>query len=590
MTRDALSDAPTAEHRRITDEMRRQAMVLNDEGRVRLVTAGLAYGIFALFLPVWLVAACAVIDLGAEILSARLHRHPERLQPGRAEYRAYLALVVLTEGTFTLPAALLWHAGNDPYLKALSVGVICATLMHVATVRSIHLPLGITGMGTILAVVAGSNTAYWLPQGDMAEWAFSSFCVLLGVSYFAGAMRSNHRLHRETAEGRRLAQEADAAKGRFLAQMSHELRTPLNAILGMGRAELGATAAGADTRDRMAILVRSAEGLGTLLDDILDMSAVEAGRMPIRPRPTIPAQEIAAAAALWRPAIAAAGQRLTVIVDPALETPALIDAQRLRQCLSNLLSNAAKHAGPTEVTLRARCLRGAGVPPVLRIDVSDKGVGLDAGLGDRLFQPFERGQAPGPAGTGLGLSISQGLARQMGGELRQTTIPQGGTGLCFVLTLPLPPVAPDSSPAGSAAAPAALPPGLRVLVVDDIGTNRLVAATYLRMLGALPVEAAGGPEALLLAAAGGIDLVLLDMNMPGMDGTATFRALRALPGDAARVPVVAMTADAMEEHRSRYLALGLDGYVAKPVSPRTLALELASVMAARGGPARDAAE
>ncbi|HSF64402.1 MAG TPA: ATP-binding protein, partial [Paracoccaceae bacterium] len=477
----------------------------------------------------------------------------------------------------------------------------------VATVRAIHLPLGVLGMSAIVTVAAASNTAYWMTQGSLAEWAFSSFCILLGVGYFVGAMRSNHRLHRETAEGRQLAQEADAAKGRFLAQMSHELRTPLNAILGMGRAERAA-AADPGTRDRMDILVHSAEGLGTLLDDVLDMSAVEAGRLPIRPRPASPAQEIAATAALWRPAITAAGQTLTIEIDPALAPPALIDAQRLRQCLSNLLSNAARHAGPTSVALRARrIIPHADADPVLRVEVADGGAGLDPALRDRLFQPFERGLGPqangeAGAGSGLGLSISRGLARQMGGELRLFPATPGVPGLCFVLTLPLPPAASLPAPApvpgarGAGDAPPPGPPtpaptdGLSVLVVDDIATNRLVAATYLRMLGARPVEAATGPEALVLAAAGGIDLVLLDMNMPVMDGAATFRALRALPGPASRLPVVAMTADAMEGHRDRYMALGLDGYVPKPVSPQVLAAELAAVLARRPRTARDAAE
>ena len=240
----------------------------------------------------------------------------------------------------------------------------------------------------------------------------------------------------------------------------------------------------------------------------------------------------------------------------------MIDGQRVRQCLGNLIGNALKHSARGPVTITVRYAKGR-----LVIEVADEGKGIAPALHEKVFEPFYRGSTETP-GVGLGLSISRAMARQMGGDLVVVPSVQGAT---FRLTV--------LAPEATAAADPATPAGLRdclVLVVDDIATNRLVAAQLLAAAGARTVEAASGPEALERLAAGGIDAVLLDLMMPGMDGHETLRRIRAAHGR--KVPVVAMTADVLAVHSDDALRLALDGFLPKPILPETLREVLASVL------------
>ncbi|MGB8812186.1 MAG: response regulator [Paracoccaceae bacterium] len=488
-----------------------------------------------------------------------------------------------------MPPALIWHI-DGPYLKAFAVGMIATTMMHLITARAVHRPFGLVGLLAISIAVIGSNTAYWLARGDFSGLLFSTLSIVGAIGYCLGSLIHANRLHQETAAGRAEAQAANAAKGRFLAQMSHELRTPLNAILGVGHAELRRTCDPL-SRERLSVLIDAANGLSTILDDILDMSAVQEGRLPIRPTQCIPSAEITASVELFRPSIEEAGLSLTLDLSDNLPKLAHFDPQRLRQCLSNLLSNALKNTASGGIWVRAFMVAGTS-PPLLQIEVSDTGPGIQPGIRSEIFDPFVGGKsrAPSPGGRGLGLSICRGLARQMGGDLtlapignREWSTAEGRDwthGACFLLTLAMPVcmAAPPTPQNTLITVTDGLLRGRRILVVDDIGTNRLVAASYLDQLGAHSIEAAGGLEALRLLTAHSLDLVLLDMNMPDMDGSETFAQIRALPSPTGRVPVVALTADAMDEHRSAYLALGLDGYLAKPLTPERLANELARVL------------
>lgn len=555
----------------LTDEVERQRAMLDRERLPRALATIVSYGLCALFLPWWFVAACAATNMSLEVLQHRLLQRPDLLARPLPRL-IYLLNTFCLELCFVLPSAIMWHHPN-PFVKVFAVGMAMGAMLHVATMRAIHLPMGLSAAAAILATTVASNTLYWTRVGDMPGLAVSSVALALSLGYFLSAMMTNHGLHRQAAALRATAEEASAAKGRFLAQMSHEIRTPLNGILGMARA-MQREADDPVMRERLGVLLSSAEGLGTMLDDVLDSAAVEAGTLPIRPARTVPADQIDQTVALFRARAAEAGQILALTVAPGLDRAVLIDAQRLRQCLANLLSNAIKFGGPGTLRIAAAPVTLPGGAPGLSVTVCDTGPGIALADREALFDPMARRNRANPkSGSGLGLSISRSLARAMAGDLVLQDDAVGGA--CFHLTVALMPIA-DADPPAAPAEAAACPDlrGRRALVVDDIATNRLVAATYLGALGVTAVESASGREAIARMAQGGIDVVLLDMNMPGLDGFQTFAQLRAMPGPVGQVPVIAMTADAMESQRRACLEAGLDGYVAKPVCPDRLAEEL----------------
>ncbi len=559
----------------LRDELARQYSILRKDAPVRFATTTLAYGLSSLYLPLTTILICYAANLLGEIMSMRQLRDLDPVKdPSR--YRSCLIWVFVLELAFSVIPASIWHV-DGAYTKAFAVGLSVSAILHVSTVRAIHLPMGLTGIAAIGLAVLTSNTLLWVMLNDMASLAFSTVGAIAGLSYPLGAILSNNKLHRETARGRTDAQAANAAKGVFLAQMSHELRTPLNAILGMGHAELRRTKDPVSV-DRLSVLISSAEGLSTILDDILDMSALQGGYVPIRPKAMSLRSEISSTTALFRPQIDEAGLSLVLNLPESLPQWVMMDPQRLRQCLSNLLSNAVKNTAQGKISVSAWESSTENGSPILRIEVADTGPGIAPNIAQAMFEPFVRG--PGTSlGTGLGLSITRALAHQMGGDL-QLHQPLAGEpkGARFILSLALQETfAPQS--AGDALGQAHLGlAGKKVLVVDDIATNRLVAVTYLRYFGANPIEAESGAVALDCLAKNHVDLVLLDMNMPEMDGLTTFSKLLQMPLPISKIPVIAMTANTTPQDRDVYAKAGINGYLAKPVTPDAAAAEIKRVL------------
>jgi len=543
---------------RAVDEIARQHELLSKDTWRRNLLILCGYAFCALFVNPLVMMSLALVDITTEMLSLRLLRKLDPVaSPGR--YAASIAAIVLMTSCVATAAAMVWLVDN-PYAKALAAGLGMVTLLQLSTVRSIHLPYGLAGMATVSTILLGTNVAHWIAKGDLVGMAVSTTAALAAITYAILATLSNHAIHNASASALAEAKASDAAKSLFLAQMSHELRTPLNAIIGLGEVE--AAAASGQSRDRLRTLVTSARGLAEVLDDVLDLSAINTGHLAITPRATVVRDAISANVAIFETDAMRLGGSLETVFMPGIPKHAFLDAQRLRQCLTNLIGNAVKYAGGSKIRVVVGHREGR-----LEIDVSDGGPGVPPEVTRILFEPFRRGATLQP-GLGLGLAISRTLARQMGGDI--TLIPSAA-GAVFRLTI----IAPEWVPPPVTVLPDLT--GRRILVVDDIATNRLVAAAMLQALGAEVVEAAGGAEALQIVTDTRIDLVLLDIEMPGMDGFATRSHL--LHGAGRGVPVVAVTAGAMPDQRAAARDAGFDGFVAKPFLPETLGAVLGPLLA-----------
>ena len=370
------------------------------------------------------------------------------------------------------------------------------------------------------------------------------------------------------AQARRLAEEAIQQKSRFVAIVSHEIRTPLNAVVNslalLDRSNL------TPPQHALAETARQAsEALLDLVRDILDLTRAEGEGPALRPSIFEPREMLEGVRDMF--AAQAAARNVGLVVDVAGDVPRAMraDRGRLRQVVMNLVSNAAKFADPGCVTIRAATTRAAGGPALL-IGVRDHGPRIAPAEAARLFQPFSRldnattGAAPG---SGLGLAICERLARLMGGQIGLGPSPEGGNE--FWLTLPLEAAAPPPPPAEPLPMPPRVRPA-RVLLVEDLAPNQLVAATILRREGHRVDIDSSGAEALVLARTRPYDLILMDLVMPGMSGYEATRRIRALPPPAGGVPIVALTATTAPEDRARCLAVGMVGVLGKPVRPADL--------------------
>ena len=376
----------------------------------------------------------------------------------------------------------------------------------------------------------------------------------------------------------RAAQAANEAKAQFLANMSHEIRTPMNGVLGVMHLLKREKLPG-EADNLLGEALACGRMLSTLLDDVIDFSRIEAGRLDVTAEAVDPSALAASVARLLRGQAEHKGLELRV--DAPDVGLILTDPSRLRQALFNLVGNAVKFTLTGSVTLRVRRLDGD--EPKVAFEVIDTGVGIAAEAQARLFERFQQADASTTrrfGGSGLGLAITRRLAQMMGGEVGFTS--REGVGSTFLLTIAAPPAQAREAEAEMADG---LLQGLKILVVEDNATNRLVARRILEQLGADVATAEDGLDGVTTAARG-FDLILMDVQMPGIDGLEAARRIRNLPGPAAKTPIIALTANVLSHQRAAYLAAGMDGVAAKPIAPAAL---IAEIVRLAGGEAADAA-
>jgi signal transduction histidine kinase/ActR/RegA family two-component response regulator len=434
--------------------------------------------------------------------------------------------------------------------------------------RPVAFVFAVLPQAALLALVGVDLVHRHLSQGKSMEALSPAATLLLFVLLFWAARDQLAKMHRglvhataSAFERERAAQAASQAKSAFLATVSHEIRTPLNGVLGMAQA-MTLDKLAENQRERVQIIRRCGESLLAIVDDVLDLSKIEAGKLVLEQIPFDLDETARGAAETFSGLAQAKGLAFDFIVDAAAQGRYLGDPTRLRQVMHNLISNAVKftHAGRVGVRVALQGDR-------LALVVSDTGIGIPAENRSKLFDKFVQADASTTrqfGGSGLGLAIARELVNAMGGDIAvQSTVGKGST---FTATFALDRL-PDAPAVTASRADVAVDGDLKVLAAEDNAVNQQVLKAVLAQAGVIPVIVGNGSEALEAWEAGHWDIVLMDIQMPEMDGVAAARAIRAREAATgrSRTPILALTANAMHHQALEYRAAGMDGLAAKPI-------------------------
>ena len=517
--------------------------------------------------------------LAAEGLARRATRGFSPGVPGSRRRRAAFVLAALPINIiWAWLAAMLWLSTTTD-LKLAAVAVWVGQIVYTQNFR--HQPWTLLAVSAVAPLTSLMVFPFFFYDAhgvgpDTARWALLILTlntINTMISNRAAARRMDELTH-GLREERERALEAARAKSTFIAVTSHELRTPMNGLLGMAHA-LSRSNLEAPQREQVRLMIKSGDNLMQLLNDVLDLSRIEAGKVELIPEPFDLQETVDDIVNAWRDVAVVKNLDLSIRFDAEVPTWIEGDALRVRQVLMNLISNALKFVveGGVDLHVYAPHAPTSGGQEIF-FAVRDTGPGVPPEAAGRVFESFT--QADGTisrrhGGAGLGLTISRALARQMGGDL---TLAPCDTGACFIFSIRAPEAEPQQAIEATRDDDDSMT-SVRVLMAEDNAINQLVVKTMLEATGLSLTVVENGQAALEAMAGGGFDCVLMDINMPVMDGITALGAIRAGAAGDPNLPVIALTASTMAGDRERFLKMGFNDHLGKPVKPAALITAIA---------------